>query len=292
MNATAFLRTRPRPVLSKKLKLFLAATIAAVAMVVFAPHAIAAPVIYVVTSNQQFGMVDLATGEFHQIGAGTPEPLANLVWAPHGFLLSLSVSGNLDRIDPATGEVSVIGQTGLGGNAFDLAEARGRLYATDLSNNIYSVDPESGAATFLRITGIPADPAHPFSSNSDGTINLCDEGLYAVNGNLYATFDAFTLNPSNLVLTPTVSPALYRIDPSTGAASFVANTILNLGSTVEVRGRFYGFKWVTLSFTDLGPQLQSQLFTLDLATGQTKFIRNIDGAAAGIMGAVPLRRPW
>lgn len=262
------------------------------ALIFFTAYASAAPLIYVVTSNQQFGTVDLATGEFHQIGPATPEPLANLVWAPGGTLLTLSVSGNLDRINPATGEVTVIGQTGLGINSFDLAEVRGKLFATDLSNNIYSVNPETGAATFLRITGIPPDPAYPFTFNNDGTINLCDEGLYGVGGVLYATFDAFTLNPGNLALTPTVSPALYRIDPSSGSATFVGNTALNLGSTVDVNGRLYGFKWVTLAFTDFGPQLQSQLFSLNLATGQTRFIRNIDLSAAGIMGAVPLRRRW
>lgn len=292
MTCKAVFRTLATSIWFRNLRPTLAAAIAAVVIIAFTPGANAAPLIYVVTSNQQFGTVDLATGEFHQIGAGTPEPLANLVWAPSGTLLTLSVSGNLDRIDPATGEVTVIGQTGLGINSFDLAEVRGKLYATDLSNNIYSVDPETGAATFLRITGVPPDPAYPFTFNNDGTINLCDEGLYGVGGVLYATFDAFTLNPSNLALTPTVQPGLYRIDPSTGAATFVANTILNLGSTVEVNGKFYGFKWVTLAFTDFGPELQSQLFTLDLATGQTRFIRNIDTAAAGIMGAVPLRRRW
>src|SRR5579859_4665195 len=70
---------------------------------------------YVVTTNSQFGVVDITTGAFHQIGADTPEPLVNLVWWKES-LLSVSVSGNLSKVNPKTGEVTVIGATGLGFN--------------------------------------------------------------------------------------------------------------------------------------------------------------------------------
>src|SRR5215831_41841 len=166
--------------------------------------------VYVVTSNQQFGTVDLDTGSFSQIGPNTPEGQANLVWGPDGSLFSLTYSGNLETINPVTGVTTVVGQTGLYFNAFDLAGVRGRLYATDFANNIYSVDPTTGAATMIRATGIPPDPAIPFTVNSDGTINLCDESLYGIAGRLFATFDAFTLDPSTLEKTPVVAPAVYE----------------------------------------------------------------------------------
>jgi hypothetical protein len=167
------------------------ALIASLTLILFAASASAEPLVYVVTSNNQFGTIDLATGAFHPIGAPTPEGQSNLVWGPDGSLLSLTYSGNLEKINPATGGTTVIGATGLGSNAFDLAEVRGKLYATDFSNNIYSVDPKTGAAHFLRATGLPPDPNIPFSTNPDGTVNLCDESLYGVHGKLYATFDSF-----------------------------------------------------------------------------------------------------
>src|SRR5215472_17703047 len=106
-------------------KLLSVLTLALVALT--ASASFAQPYVYVVTSNQQFGVVNLATGEFRQIGPSTPELQASLVWAPDGSLLSLTVSGNLEKINPATGGTTVIGQTGLFFNAFNLAVFRGKL---------------------------------------------------------------------------------------------------------------------------------------------------------------------
>lgn len=261
---------------------------------------------YVVTFNNQFGVVNLDTGAFRQIGPATPEGQANLVWW-NGSLLSLTVSGELEKIDPKTGETSDIGPTGLGINAIDLAEVRGKLYATDFSNNIYTVNPETGEATFLRATGISPIPAVPFSVNPDGTVNLFDESLYGTAGKLYATFDAFTINPTTLVQTPDsenpdfncCGPTLYQIDPSTGAATAIGPTTLNLGSTVEVQGEFYAFRWVATGCdpctpaADFVPEIKSQLLRLDVRTGHTTPVENaggpifVDASAGGIVGAAP-----
>jgi len=249
----------------------------------------AQPLVYVVTLSQQFGTVNLATGAFHPIGTPMPEGQANLVWGPDGSLLSISVSGNLARINPATGETAVIGQTGLGFNAFDLAEVRGKLYLTDFSNNLYSVDPETGAATFLRATGIPPDPTIPFTLDGDN-LNLCDESLYGVDGKLYATFDSFAVNEKNLAIKTNVAPDLYQIDPATGIATPVGPTDLQLGASVEVNGKFYAFRLTITGFVDGFPQAYSQLVTVDPATGKTTLVRNIDPAAGPIFGAAPIRR--
>jgi hypothetical protein len=262
--------------------------------------------VYVITANNQFGVVNLATGAFHEIGPLTPEGQANLVWW-NGSLLSLTFSGELEKINPATGETSDIGPTGLGVNAVDLGEVRGKLYATDFSNNIYSVNPETGGATFLRATGISPIPAVPFSANGDGTINLFDESLYGTAGKLYATFDAFTVNPTTLVETPDsenpdfncCGPTLYQLDPSTGVATAIGPTTLGIGSTVEVNGEFYAFRWVGTGCdpcapaADFEPQIKSQLLRLDLRTGNTTPVENaggpifVDAAAGGIEGAAP-----
>ncbi len=266
----------------------------AVFLTSFCASATAAPLVYVVTGNQQFGVVDLADGSFHAIGAPTPEPQANLVWSAGGVLLSLAVSGDLVSVNPATGQTNVVGPTGLGFNAFDLAALQGKLYVTDFSNNIYSVDPATGAATPMQATGIAPDPNVPFTLNADGTLNLCDESFYGVRNKLYATFDAFAVDPNSgdpnfLGITMFVQPMLYQIDPATGAATAIGPTDPQLGATVEVDGTLYAFRLVITDFANGFPVGYSQLVSVDLETGKARFIRNIDPAAGPIFGAAPVR---
>ena len=268
------------------------------ALMAFAASASATPLVYVVTLSQQFGTVDLATGKFSPIGNGMPDFLSNLVWWK-GTLLTLTTGGanppgSLAKINPATGQETIIGQTGLGFNAFDLGEVRGKLYLTDFGGNIYSVDPESGVATAITATGIPPDPTIPLTFNSDGTFNLCDEGLYSVGTKLYATFDSFDIDVN--ATPPTVAhvhvaPALYRIDPATGLATFIANTDLQVGALVEVEGRLYGFEGVLDGFdwTYDVPIGHSELVTVNLATGKTKVLSDVDRSIGVIFGAAPVR---
>jgi hypothetical protein len=266
-------------------------------LIFLAGAASAAPLVYVVTVTQQFGTIDLASGQFHAIGNGTPDALSNLVWWK-GTLLTVTITGpnigSLARINPATGEETIIGQTGLGFNIFDLGAARGKLFVTDLSNNIYSVDPDTGVATPITATGMPPDPTIPFTFNDDGTFNLCDQGLYGANGKLYATFDSFALD---ITKTPPsrahahVAPALYQIDPATGAAKFVAQTEWNLTALVAADGRFYAFHGVidgwdsTFGF----PIAHAELVRLNFLTGQTRKLIDLDPSLGIILGATPVR---
>ena len=268
-------------------------------MVIFLTAAAdAAPRVYVVTVTQQFGTLDLASGQFRAIGNGTPDALSNLVWWK-GTLLTVTISGpnigSLARINPATGEETIIGQTGLGFNIFDLGAARGNLFVTDLNNNIYSVDPDTGVATPITATGMPPDPTIPFTFNNDGTFNLCDEGLYNVGGKLYATFDSFALDPAPSPPTIAhlhVAPALYQIDPATGAATFIAHTDLNLTALVAIQGKFYAFKGILDGFDSTFdfPIAHAELVTLNLATGQTRKLTDLDPSLGIILGAAPVRR--
>ena len=274
---------------------------ALLALALFSAAAHAAPpgLVYVVTvgaEGPQFGAVDLANGEYLPIGKPAPAELANLVWWK-GSLLSLATSdpyaGDLVKINPFDGTVSVIGSTGLGYNAFSLAEVKGKLYLTDFENNLYTVDPHTGAAKLLAATGMPADPQTPFSTNPNGTVNLCDQAIYGLDGSLYATFDSFNIDPVTLVLDKdpadaTVSPALYRINPSTGAATLVGPTYLQLGAAVALGGKFYAFRLSPTGFSDEGPIAFSELYTMDLSTGQLKFLRIVDTAAGIIFGAAPV----
>lgn len=281
---------------SKLLTLF----ILSLALIVLTASASAAPLVYVVTLSQQFGTVDLATGKFRPIGGATPDFLTNLVWWKDGSLLTLTTGGanppgSLAKINPATGKETILGETGLGFNAFDLGEVRGKLYLTDFGGNIYSVDPASGVAKPITATGIPADPSIPLTFNSDGTFNLCDEGLYNVGGKLYATFDSFDIDPTQnppTIAHVHVAPALYRIDPETGLATWIAPTDLQIGALVEAAGKLYGFEGVIdgFDFTLGFPISHSVLVTLNPETGKTKTLTDIDHSIGVIFGAAPVRQ--
>ena len=263
----------------------------AMALALFAAPAGAAPTVYVVNAYSQFGTVNLSTGAFHVIGNANPDGQANLVWGNNNALYSLTYTGNLETINPSTGAATVIGATGLSYDAFSLAGVGGKLYATDFQNNLYSVNSATGAATMIGATGMPPDPAIPFTVNPDGTVNLCDETIYGVGGKLYATFDAFTIDPNSLAIKTVVAPDLYQIDPKTGLATLVAPTRLNLGASVEVGGQFYAITDAPIGWTSFGPVDQSQIVTLNLANGSTAFAANLDPAAGAIFGAAPTPEP-
>jgi hypothetical protein len=249
--------------------------VVSLALVLFAAPASAGPLVYVVTGYQQFGTIDLSSGTFSQIGPDTPEGEDGLVPGPNGSLLTLTYSGNLDSINPATGATSLIGATGLADcsnfpispcgptSANYLGELGNTIYATDIANNLYTVNPLTGAATLIGPTGIPAVPAIPDSTNPDGTFNAFDESLFSAGGNLYATFDAITINPSPFTVTPVISPDLYQINPSTGLATLIAPTALTIGAAVDFNGTVYAFN-----------NIAGQVATLNLANGNTTAVSN------------------
>jgi PEP-CTERM motif len=205
---------------------------------------------------------------------------------PGGTLLTLTGSGNLVAINPSTGASSVVGSTGLGGNVNALGHLRTTLYATDLNNNLYTVSPTTGLATPVGATGIPADPTIPFTTNPDGSFNLTDETLFGVDGKLYATFDAFALGTDGYTTTVQVSPALWEIDPTTGAATHLSSIPLHLLTIFDANGTlsaFQGFPTPDNPFP--GPEID--LVAFHLSDGTTSFVGKVDSAAGPILGATP-----
>lgn len=229
-----------------------------------------------VTVSGQFGAVNPTTGAFSQIGPTTPDPLGGLVPGSNGLLLGVSFSGNLDSVNPSTGAITVIGATGLGFNAFDTAELGGTVYETDFSNNLYTVNASTGAATLIGYTGIPPAPELTNTNPAD----QCDEALFAAGGNLYATFDGFNTTTFALV----DNPELYQINPSTGVATLLAPTSIHLNAAVDLDGTLYTFQGQPSTFT-------SNVLSLDLATGTTSLMSNVDSTATFIDGAVAAPEP-
>ncbi len=247
--------------------------------------------VYVVANNNQFGTLNLASGSFHQIGPNTPEGEDGLAPEPSGSLLTLTYSGNLDSINPASGVTTVIGPTGLGdctlptspcgsNSANSLVRFGNNFYATDLANNLYTVNPSTAAAKLVGPTGIPPLPFKLQSTNPDGSTNVVDQAFFSSGGKLYATFDAAAINFSTSQITPVIPDSLYQIDPSTGVATRIGPTTLNLKAAVDVGGTVYAFD-----------ASNSEVLTLDLMNGNTTFFSNVDPAAGLISGASPTPEP-
>jgi PEP-CTERM motif len=231
----------------------------------------AGSILYAVTVTGQFGAVNTDTGQFQQIGPGTVDPLGGLVAGPNGYV-GVSFSGNLDSVDPATGAMAVIGATGLGFSALDTAALGGKIVATDFGNNLYNIDPTTGTATLIAYTGMPPAP-------SDPTV-VCDGAFFSSGGKLYATFDAF----NTATLSWAIAPALYQIDPLTGAATWLSATSPNLNAAVDINGTVYAFQVQPATLT-------SNILTLDLATGNTAFVASVDPSAGFIDGAAAVPEP-
>ncbi len=261
-------------------KLFMSLSLA-----LFTASASASPIVYTVSINynnftSQFGTMDLTTGAFNQIGSVISDALGGLMPGSNGKLLSLSVSGNLDSVNPATGAVSVIGATGLGNLAGVTAELNGTVYATDLYNNFYSVNTTTGVASLIGPTGLPICPS------LISPVEVSDETLFAANGKLYATFDGVNLMTSTLV----DSPELYQINPATGVATLVGATALGLQAALQINGTVYG-----LDFNPTGP---NAVLSLNLANGNTTFLNNYASSpvaggvnAFAVTGASPAPEP-
>jgi hypothetical protein len=283
------------------------AALAASLALVLSAAPIVNPQAYVITFSNEFGTVDLSTGVFHQIGPDTPASMADLVWA-NGVLYSLVTSGNdvgdLATINPSTGQATVVGPTGLGYDAFSLGGVGGKLYLTDFNfgggtQNLYSVNPATGAATLIGPTSIPADVVAPFTPLPNGWIALCDEYLFGANGKLYATYDEVSFDPNPRdstylnadILTP---PALYQVDPSSGATTSVGPTGTYVDGVAQVSGSTYVFSVGIKTWNKFGPRPVTQLLTMDLQTGDLTPVEN-DGALVyvsagqGVFGAAPVQ---
>ncbi len=265
--------------------------ITAVAFGLATAAANASPLTYVIGNNDiegthHFGTVNLATGAFQQIGPNAPVGSEGLAAGPGGSLLTLAYNSDLYSINPATGAYTLVGPTGLGDcstpespcgptSSLTLGSANGNIYATDFQNRIYSVNPLTGAATLIGTTGIPPIPFIPASFNPDGTINFYEEALFGAGGKLYATFDALVFDLTTFsVASIAVAPALYQIDPSTGRATLVGPTDLSIGAVVGANGTNYAFNL-----------LRGQIFSLDVASGNTSFVSDTDPTAGTIRGA-------
>ena len=145
--------------------------------------------------------------------------------------------------------------------------------------SLYRVDPATGAATLIGPTGMPAVTVAPFSQNPDGTFNVYSENLVSAHGRLYANFATATTD--FVTVTPVIPGALYQIDPSTGRATWIAPTDTNITAMVNLNDTVYAFDVYT-----------NQVLTLDLTTGQTTPVSDVDPAVMSLIAGATPARPY
>jgi hypothetical protein len=245
---------------------------------------------YAITIGFQFGALDLRSGAFLPIGSGLPPDVGDgLVPGPGTSLLSLGFSGNLDAIDPFTGQASVVGATGLGdcstlaspcgpNSANWIGLVDGHYYVTDFANNLYSLDPKTAAAKLIGPTGMPGITSPPFSENPDGSLNVFGASLFSARGKFYAYFATLAVNFATGTFTPLIPGAIYQIDPVTGHATMVAPTETTLSTIVNVNDTIYAFNAWT-----------GQVVVLDVTNGHTTVVTGVDPEVGPIAGAAPAR---
>lgn len=246
--------------------------------------------VYAITIGFQFGAVDLRSGAFLPIGPGLPPDVGDgLVQGPGRSLLSLGFDGNLDAIDPFTGQTSVVGATGLGdcststspcgpNSANWIGLMDGRYYVTDFANNLYSLDPKTAATKLIGPTGMPGLSFVPFSENPDGSVNVFGASLFSARGKSYAYFATLAVNFATGTFTPLIPGAIYQIDPATGHATMVAPTETTLSTVFNVNDTVYAFNGLT-----------GQVVVLDVTNGETTVVTDLDPEAGVIAGAAPAR---
>jgi hypothetical protein len=246
---------------------------------------------YVITVGFEFGAIDLGTGAFLQIGPGLPGNVGGgLIPGPRTSLLSLGFDGSLIAIDPATGNTSVVGPTGLGdcstpaspcgpNSANVIGYFDGKFYTTDFAQNLYSLNPDTGATRLIGPTGIPPLTFAPFSPDPDGvSFDVYSESLFSSHGKLYAFFSTLAVNFASGTVRVLTPGAIYQIDPKNGHTTFIAPTNSNLSTMVEMSGTVYAFDPVA-----------GQVVTVDVTTGQTTPVSTVDPEVGVVAGATPAR---
>jgi hypothetical protein len=183
------------------------------------------------TTNNQFGIVNLDTGAFAQLGQYVIRPISGLGEVGSGLYGGDETSGpTLFGVNPVNGAVTAIGAGSL---AYDnLGSTANVLYAVDVNSQLFSIDPANGASTLIGPTGLVLPG---FGLSSGGTIlylgldSGSNSNLYSVNtatgaaaliGNTGIVIEAMVFENGTLFA---ASPsAIYTIDPTTGVATFLS----------------------------------------------------------------------
>jgi hypothetical protein len=257
--------------------------LAAASLVALAGDAAGAPIAYVHTAQQQFGVIDLGTGAYSHRG-NTPEVLVGL-GLQNGTLYGVDALDRLVIIDPSTAGTTVVGPTGIpgadpngniGAVPVFTSLATGGLFGFDWSNNVYSIDAASGAATLVGPTAIPARSG-PFGSVAAAADSAA----------LYYIIEEI-LDPVSR--TPTIPGSVYRIDPATGTSVRLPQGI----PEIPFPGAGYADGSLYLFRASLGGVFPpAEIWRLNPSTGAVTSVITQDPQLGDVFGAIqtPIPEP-
>jgi uncharacterized protein DUF6923 len=205
--------------------------------------------VYMVTSTQEFGTIDLNSGIFTQTGPNESVQVAGLGEIGSSlYASSYDVpAGSLYSVNPTNGVLTPIGvPTPV--DYSDFGSTLTTLYAVDTSADLYSIDPTTGAVTLVGATGLTLSGYQNLSTNSST--------LYFGNG-----------------------ANLYTLNTTTGAATLVGNMGgPEMGALVVDGGVLYGGN-------DISP---SSVDTVDVGSGAATFQSTLSGTSGVFFGLAPI----
>jgi hypothetical protein len=195
-------------------------------------------------SNEDLIRVDPATGAgtvVGPMGVGSPsltvDPMTGAMYAGAG-----GGDDQLYRVDPATGGTTVVGSTNLG-----LATVAGMDFRADGilfaavnlagdggtgADHLALIDPNTAAATVIGPFGSCVGVTVPSGGGGSCTLEGIEGIAFSPSGTLYGALSARGAAGA---------PGLYRIDPATGAATFL--TSLVDGSGTPASGGFVSLQF-------------------------------------------------
>ncbi|MCE0484228.1 MAG: lactonase family protein [Methylacidiphilales bacterium] len=191
--------------------------------------------------NNRFGTIDLYTGKFTQLGSIGSALVNDIAYSPDNILYGIEGS-SLVIFNQQNGAITTVGNFGVSGIeslAFD--PVSGQLYAAS-QGSLYRVDRVTGVATLIGSFGV----APGLNDNGQNIRFAADGYLYDTNTSTNGT-----------------STGLYRIDVTTGAATYLGE-IQNYDNLVlaNAGNAMYG---VTVNVTN-SPSIQQTLLTFDLSS--------------------------
>jgi len=202
---------------------------------------------YAAFSNADFGILNLVTGQFVPCGNTGGSGAVGLAVGPGNTLYAETTTAYPDiyTINPTNAATTYVGPTGIPNPNYALGSTLTAIYDVDTAGNVYTINPTSGAATRIGTTGVPASSfANSLSANSKKLYYNNSYGLYTLStkkGKASLIGDGTTAIDADVYIGKTLyggsvaPPAIYTINTSTGATTFVANVS---GESASVE--FYG----------------------------------------------------
>jgi hypothetical protein len=206
-------------------------------------------VAYAATEGQDFGALDLSTGQYTSLSNGPTNLPAGISITGMGF-----IGGTLYGVDNDLPNANLYSINGKGVTSAPTALSVSAIGGTTFGGAFYGMTQDNPAALFAvdaSGTSLPTPPLSPgFNQLADGLV-----AVGAAGGNLYVSL-------SNTV---TGTDDLYSINLTTGATSFVSslgqlantglisgNTLYTVGPQYDVSGNLLGDFVFTYSLSNVG----------------------------------------